>query len=124
MLMDKESGQFLAGLAQAAGKGVEPIRPQLQKASQEKQPDLVQRAGYDASQQLLELDAEHTNRVQQIQAANPRMTPEQIAADPQVRQNRLRKQQVQAQFNRMIELSGKRLPTLDQSMAIGGTSGE
>lgn len=123
--VNQATAQMITALEGVAGPGIAPIRPQMTKPI--KAPtagDDVTRAGYAMSQQIDQAENDFAARVQQMQAANPRLTPEQIAADPQIRQNRLRKQRLQDQFNRMIELTSKRLPTLDQVMATGGLSGE
>lgn len=123
--INQATAQMVAALQGIAGPGVAPVRPQMTKPI--KAPtagDDVTRAGYAMSQQIDQTENDFASRVQALQAANPQMSPEQIAADPQIRQNRLRKQRLQEQFNRMIELTSKRLPTLDQSMAAREQSGE
>lgn len=103
---------MMGGKAAVSGTPLAP--PKLKPLSES---DLLTGQGRQAIGQIGQLDDDFATRTQQLQQQHPNWTPEQIAADPEVRRNRLRKQQIQDQFKNIIELSGKKLPTLDQVLA-------
>lgn len=111
--VNAKTAGFMNALTGAAGAGdvLAPVRPQV--PTRVPMGDVAMGKELGVEEQAAQVTDQFGARLQQLQTENPQITPNQVAADPQIRSLSQRRTALQKRLAALQEITSKKLPGMD-----------